>query len=187
MLIGASVTACLMPGFLGAVELPVNVKGSEAKPLFLLELGKQPSSVSENDKSLQIYVGDVSDHQGDEYASPKDDEVTSAKKGFGEWSVNFKFNLDPKLKAGEYTFFAKWKQGGDPAACKQTFAVFAGADASKLEERGKFKLAYSKSWQYEWVMGGKVNFKADDAVVEIRNSGKAHDAKVFDAFILVPK
>ncbi len=171
-----------------AMDFPAAMKGTADKPLILLELGKQPASA--NDKSLtnvKIYPGDVSSHMGDDYVSVENDEIISGKKDFNEWIINFQFKLDPKLKAGDYTFFARWNQGGEAAACPQTFAVYAGPDASNLEERGSFKITFNTAWQYEWLTGGALKIKDTDAVVEIRNSGNGHDAKVFDSFALLQK
>ena len=41
-----------------------------------------------------------------------------------------------------------------------------------------------KGWEYAWIVAETpVNLKADDAVIEIRDSGSGHDAKIFDAFL----
>ncbi len=181
-------TAIFCTALIYAVDFPANVKGTAEKPLVLLELGKQPASAAEKDNAgVKVYAGEVSSHMGDEYVSVENDEVIAAKKGFDEWIVNFRFKLEPKPKAGDYNFYAKWKQGGDPAACPQTFAVYAGNDPDKLEERGSFVIKYSTGWQYEWGAGGAVKIKDADTIIEVRNSGKGHDAKVFDSFLLVPK
>ncbi|MDD4916162.1 MAG: hypothetical protein PHW13_14145, partial [Methylococcales bacterium] len=44
-----------------------------------------------------------------------------------------------------------------------------------------------KGWEYAWIAGeSPVNLKAGDAVIEVRDNGSGHDAKVFDAFLLAP-
>jgi hypothetical protein len=44
-----------------------------------------------------------------------------------------------------------------------------------------------KGWDYAWIAAElPVNLKTDDAVIEVRNNGAGHDAKVFDAFLLAP-
>ena len=171
---------------LSAKEFPNGVNGTVEQHVYLFELGKTPQSAGEKaNPNVSLYKGEVDSHSGEDYISTEDDEVISAKSGFGEWSIQFRFELNPALKSGKYRLFARWKQGGDPAVCQQTFGVFAGSDKSKMESRGSFTVSYSAAWKFEWVAVGIVMIEGTDTLLGIRNTGKAHDAKVFDAFILV--
>lgn len=171
-------------------ELPVH--GTEQQPALLMELGKSPASVGRygSDATVKVRVGEVAAHEGDDYVSVADDEVVVARKGIAQTSATFRFTLDaalPESAAGAYAFWARWKQGGDPNVCGQTFVVLAGPGADKLEERGSFKLTNDAPWRYQWVHGDKtIKLIAGDRVIDIRNSGQSHDAKVFDAFLLSP-
>jgi hypothetical protein len=112
------------------------------------------------------------------------DTINVLHSGFGQWSATFRFNLTLPVVAGDFQFWARWRQGGDPNACVQTFEVWAGPDANRLALRGSLSLK-PKGWEYAWIAGDKpVSLKAGDTVIEIRNSGNGHDAKVFDAFLL---
>ena len=164
--------------------LPVNA--SADRPALLLELGSQPLSVGINDKTRQVITGDVNAHQGDASIQTDKDEISSLHPGFGTWKVSFRFNINPGLPVKPYTFWARWRQGGDPAVCVQTFEVWAGPDASRLELRATQSMK-PKGWEYAWIAGeSPVNLKPGDAVIEVRDDGSGHDAKVFDAFLLAP-
>ena len=104
--------------------------------------------------------------------------------GFGSWKISFRFNVKPGLPAKPHTFLARWKQGGDPNVCVQSFEIWAGPDPSRLELRATLSMK-PKGWDYAWIAAeSPVSLKADDAVIEVRDSGAGHDAKVFDAFLL---
>lgn len=162
------------------------IKSTVENPALLLELGSAPPLLGIDDKSIKLVTGEVSMHEGDTSIQTDKDEISSLHPGFGSWKVNFRFNLKPGFPAKSYTFWARWRQGGDPNVCVQTFEVWAGPDSSKLELRGTLAMK-PKGWEYAWIAAEvPVNLKADDVVIEVRDSGAGHDAKVFDAFLLAP-
>jgi len=160
------------------------VQGSAERPVLLLELGSEPASSRVEDKTARVVTGEISGHEGDTSIQTDKDEISSLHPGFGSWKVGFRFKLGSGFPAGSYTFWARWRQGGDPAVCVQAFEVWAGPDASRLELRGSLSMK-PKGWDYAWIAAETpVALKADDAVIEVRDSGAGHDAKVFDAFLL---
>ncbi len=164
--------------------LPVH--GTVERPALLLELGSAPPSVGEGDKTMRVYTGEVFAHEGDTSIQTDKDEISSLHPGFGSWKVSFRFKVTPGLSAKSYIFWARWRQGGDPNVCVQSFEVWAGSDPSRLELRATLSMK-PKGWDYAWIAAeSPVSLKADDAVIEVRDSGAGHDAKVFDAFLLAP-
>ncbi|MDP3332729.1 MAG: hypothetical protein Q8Q40_13350 [Methylococcaceae bacterium] len=162
------------------------IKSTVENPAILLELGSAPPSTGIDDKIMRVVSGEVSAHEGDAAIQTDKDEISSLHPGFGSWKVNFRFNLKSGLPTKAYTFWARWRQGGDPNVCVQTFEVWAGPDASRLELRGTLAMK-PKGWEYAWIAADvPVNLMADDVVIEVRDSGAGHDAKVFDAFLLAP-
>ena len=160
-------------------ELPV--KPSKDKPAILLSLGSE----KQNSKDPALVVcsnGIVSLQEADSTTSSKD-EVNILKKGFGRSAATFRFNLPDGHPSGEFTFWAHWKQGGDPNVCQQKFEVWAGADETKLDLRNSQNLK-SNGWNYIWADGKTLTIKPEDKIVEVRNSGNAHDAKIFNSFLL---
>lgn len=168
----------------GAELSGLPVPGSAENPALLLELGSQPPSAAAQDNATRVYKGDVSAHEGDASIQTGPDDISSLHPGFGSWNVAFRFKLEPRANASPYTFWARWRQGGEPEVCVQTFEIWAGPDASKLEQRAVVKLK-PKGWEYAWIGAETpLTLKADDTVIEIRDSGAGHDAKIFDAFLL---
>ncbi|MFA6051094.1 MAG: hypothetical protein WC762_00730 [Methylobacter sp.] len=164
--------------------LPVHATAE--RPALLLELGSAPPSAGESDKTTWVFTGGVSAHEGDASIQVDKDEVSSLHPGFGSWKVSFRFNIKPGLPAKPYVFWARWRQGGDPNVCVQAFEVWAGPDPSRLELRATLSMK-PKGWDYAWIAAeSPVSLRSDDAVIEVRNSGAGHDAKVFDAFLLAP-
>jgi hypothetical protein len=162
----------------------LSATGTAESPALLLELGSEPGGV--DDKTLQVYRGEVSAHEGDASIQTDKDEITSLHPGFGTWKVNFRFKIKPGQSARPYTFWARWRQGGEPDVCVQSFEVWAGPDQSRLEKRAVLSMK-PKGWDYAWIAAeSPVSLKADDAVIEVRDTGAGHDAKVFDAFLLAP-
>jgi hypothetical protein len=163
------------------------VPGASGQPLILLELGRKPPSGLARDPAIRVTVGEAGRHEGDASIQTGPDEVSSLHPGFGTWSAAFRFGLETRSVAERpYFFWARWRQGGDPEVCVQTFEVWAGPDASRLERRSTFQLK-PKGWEYAWVAAEHpLALKAGDAVIEVRVSGAGHDAKVFDAFLLGP-
>lgn len=159
------------------------VQSTTERPALLLELGSAPPSAGVSDKTVRVFVGDVSGHEGDTSIQTDKDEIISLHPGFGSWKVSFRFNINPGFADKPYIFWARWRQGGDPSVCAQSFEIWAGPDASRLELRGIVSIK-PKGWDYAWIAAeAPVNLKADDAVIEVRDSGAGHDAKVFDAFL----
>jgi len=183
----------LLPLFFFAVQLVqaadlsgLPIKSTVENPALLLELGSVPPSTGIDDKIMRVVSGEVSAHEGDASIQTDKDEISSLHPGFGSWKINFRFNLKSGLPPKSYTFWARWRQGGDPNVCVQTFEVWAGPDSSRLELRSTLAMK-PKGWEYAWIAAEvPVNLKADDAVIEVRDSGAGHDAKVFDAFLLAP-
>ncbi|MEC4750305.1 hypothetical protein [Methylomicrobium sp. Wu6] len=175
--------ACSSLGHAGVIAgLPV--QGSAERPVLLLELGNGPPSAGVDDKTTRVFAGEISGHEGDTSIHTDKDEISSLHPGFGSWKVGFRFKSGSGFPAGPYTFWARWRQGGDPAVCVQTFEVRAGPDTSRLELRGTLSMR-PKGWDYAWIAAETpITLKADDAVIEVTDSGAGHDAKVFDAFIL---
>ena len=81
--------------------------------------------------------------------------------------------------------FVRYMCGGEPIVSAQTFTVKAGPDSEHLETRGTVKVTNDTGWKMQWMKGDDtVQLKDGDTVVQILNEGQAHDAKVFDAFVL---
>ena len=162
-------------------KLPITA--SAEKPALLLELGG--ASLSNGlDKSLKVSVGEVSAQDGATSIQTDQDGISVLHPGFGTWKVNFRFTLKAGFPAQGYTFWARWRQGGDPNVCVQLFEIWAGADAAKLARRGSVSIK-PKGWEAAWIAGQTpISLQAGDTVIEVRNSGAGHDAKVFDAFML---
>lgn len=167
-----------------AIELPV--KGTAKDPVIFLQLGKIPAMEAGKDPALLVANGQVASHEGDNYVTMRNTDVVAAHKGFGQWKVAFRFVLGAKPPPGGCAFWARWQQGGDPKVCAQTFEVFGGPDEANLSSRGKVKLGFAQSWQWTWVGGGPIVLQGDEMVIEVRNSGAGHDAKVFAGFVLAP-
>lgn len=158
------------------------IQSAAGRPALLLELGNEPRPV--DDKAVQVVTGEVYGHERDASIQAAKDEISALHPGFGSWKVNFRFKINPGFPAKPYTFWARWKQGGDPNVCVQSYEVWAGPDPSRLELRATLSMK-PKGWDYAWIAAESlVSLKADDAVIEVRNSGAGHDAKVFDAFLL---
>jgi len=167
-----------------AVLSGLPIQSTAERPALLLELGSAPPSVGEGDKTTRVFTGEVYAHEGDASIQTDKDEISSLHPGFGSWKVSFRFKVKPGFPAKPYTFWARWRQGGDPNVCVQSFEVWAGPDPSKLELRATLSMK-PKGWDYAWIAAeSPVSLKADDAVIEVRDSGAGHDAKVFDAFLL---
>ena len=182
------VLAALASGGLanGAELAALPVQGSAETPVILLELGHAPPSRSSPNASVQIAMGDIEGHSEDSSIVIDEDAVNSMHPGFGTWTARFRFDLPSPLKAKPYTLWARWRQGGEPDVCVQTFEIWAGPDSTKLEQRAVLQMK-PKGWEYAWLAGATpLTFKPDDTMVEIRDSGAGHDAKVFDAFLLGP-
>ncbi|PPK74653.1 hypothetical protein B0F87_108127 [Methylobacter tundripaludum] len=167
-----------------AVLSGLPIQSTAERPALLLELGSTPPSVGEGDKTTRVFTGEVYAHEGDASIQTDKDEISSLHPGFGSWKVSFRFKVKPGFPAKPYTFWARWRQGGDPNVCVQSFEVWAGPDTSRLELRATLSMK-PKGWDYAWIVAeSPVSLKADDAVIEVRDSGAGHDAKVFDAFLL---
>ncbi|MDO9046903.1 MAG: hypothetical protein Q7U66_04100 [Methylobacter sp.] len=159
------------------------IQSTAERPALLLELGSEPPSVGVDDKATRVFTGEVYAHEGDASIQTAKDEISSLHPGFGSWKVSFRFKVNPGFPAKSYTFWARWRQGGEPNVCVQSFEVWAGPDPSKLELRATLPMK-PKGWDFAWIAAeSPVNLKADDAVIEVRNNGAGHDAKVFDAFL----
>lgn len=170
----------------GAAEIAaLPVMGQPDRPALLLELGTDPPSLRSAEPGLQIVRGELAAQELGA-TQTEVDEIVSRHPGFGHWSAVFRFRLKESPANQPYTFWARWRQGGEPEVCVQTFELWAGADAVHLERRGEFRLK-PKGWDYAWLAAEpQIAFQAGDRVVEVRNNGAGHDAKIFDAFLLGP-
>jgi hypothetical protein len=165
-------------------KLPV--RGTTDRPVLLLELGTNPDSIRSAGSDLTVTRGEVASQDAGITSQSEADEVISRHSGFGQWATTFRFQLKSAASNQPYFFHARWRQGGEPSICEQTFAVWAGPDKDHLQPRAEFKLR-PKGWEYAWIAAdAPVNIKPDDTIIEIRNSGAGHDTKVFDAFLLGP-
>jgi hypothetical protein len=147
----------------------------------LLELGHAPASAA-TDKVV-AYTGEVAEHEGDRGIEVRPGEVTTLRAGQGPWLTNFRFKLPPDHPAGDYIFWARWKQGGDPNTSGQNFEVWAGSDPASLTLRGKSGMKPG-GWNYVWRAGNKVTIKPEDTVLEVRTGGGGQTAKTFSTFLL---
>jgi hypothetical protein len=169
----------------GIAGLPI--QGTAERPALLLELGSEPPSTGVDDKTTRVFTGEVYAHEGDTSIQTDKDEISSLHPGFGSWKISFRFNVKRGFPAQPYTFWAHWRQGGDPNVCAQSFEVQTGSDPSSLELRATLSMK-PKGWDYDWIAAElPVNLKADDAVIEVRDNGVGQDAKVFDAFLFAPQ
>jgi hypothetical protein len=177
----------LLPGcgpWLAQAALPVT--GSAGQPALLLELGSAPASLAAPAAGVLGIRGTVSGHDASSAVSEQADEVVSSHPGFGRWETAFRFGLEPLPASGPYTFWARWRQGGEPSVCEQRFELWAGPDAARLQRRAELRLK-PRGWDYAWLAAEpQLSLGREDAVLEIRVSGAGHDAKVFDAFLLGP-
>ena len=153
-------------------------------PVLLLELGD-----AENVRQgltanvLSIFGQPLQDFQQGVAWQIEPEAVNVLHPGFGQWRAAFRFHLTQDVP-GDFRFWARWRQGGDPAVCRQTFELWSGPDAEHLQQRGSVQLT-PKGWEYAWLSSPEpIELKAGDRVIEVRNSGAGHDAKVFDAFLL---
>jgi hypothetical protein len=168
-----------------AADLPAS--GTKETPLLILRPEHNPPLPPETDEARRAFDGKVVAHQGEDYISAQKEGVISAHKGFGNWSIAFQFAVDPAPVAGDYTFWAHWSQGGDPGASAQKFDIFAGPTAEALEPRGTYTFVAEDPWKMGWANAPKaLTLKAEDKVIEVRNSGQADGAKIFDLFLLSP-
>lgn len=178
-------TLLLIPAAQAIVNAGLPTPARSEQPGLLLELGQEPAALTADPASLRV-VGAVSNHAGDSAIRIDKDEINVLHPGFGHWQVSFRFQLPPGFAEQNYRFWARWRQGGEPDVCVQNFEIWAGTDPGKLEQRGVFSLK-PKGWEPAWLAGeAAVTLKSDDLFIEVRNSGNAHDAKVFDAFLLEP-
>lgn len=179
--------AGLIPALLGSTAKAAlaSLPMATATPasVLLLDLGSQPMNDIEG-LPLTRVAGELLLKAAEATVQVANDEVVSLHSGFGRWDVDFRFKLAAAPEAGAYRFWARWRQGGEPEACVQSFEVWAGPDAEHLEKRATFGLK-PKGWQAAWIGAeALLNLRAGDKIIEVRNSGAGQDAKAFDAFLL---
>ncbi|MEX0777671.1 MAG: hypothetical protein WD042_18350 [Phycisphaeraceae bacterium] len=166
-----------------AADLPVAGDGQHLR--ILLQAEATPAEVS--DPAVRQYAATITARDNTEYVTARQSDVVAARKGMADTTVAFRYQLDPAIAPGQYVFHARYQCGGEPGQVPQTFIVRAGPDAQSLEHRATFKLTNKIPWQFQWVTPGAgkpLMLFAEDRVLEIRNQGRAHDSKVFDAFTL---
>lgn len=149
----------------------------------LLDLGAEAMAVPET-AQLNRAEGEILLNRAEATLRVDKQEVVSLRPGFGRWSVNFRFKLNGLPAVGDFRFWARWRQGGEPDVCVQRFEIWAGPDGDRLEMRAAYELK-PKGWQPAWIGAeSTLGLKADDRVIEVRNQGAGQDAKAFDAFLL---
>lgn len=169
----------LLSTTLSAFELPSGTVPQEEA--FLLWAGNTaPELVAPH---VVAIVGQLAAHDGDDYATQQADQTIAAKKGFSSWTTTFRFELPQEHLSGDFTCWMRWKQGGDPTVCPQALDVSAGEREDDLKPRASFVMK-PQGWTFAWVEGGRVTIEKTDRIIEVRISGKGHDAKVFQAFYL---
>ncbi|QPK63712.1 hypothetical protein IVG45_01665 [Methylomonas sp. LL1] len=167
-----------------AATLPIQT--SSSWPALLLDLGGESMATAGKADAIQVIQGAASTQEAGISLRADNSEVTVLHPGFGSWKVDFRFPLTAAPPATAYRFWARWRQGGEPDVCVQTFEIWAGPDADHLQQRATYQLK-PKGWESAWISSQSlVSLKADDKLIEIRDSGAGHDAKVFDAFLLAP-
>jgi hypothetical protein len=161
-------------------ELPAT--DSARNPALLLCLGSEPAPPTMS--GLSAVTGGLTSHEGCGSVKTNAEEVVLHRGDTkGRWAASFRFALPPGHPAGDFTFWARWKQGGDPRTSEQAFEVWAGPDVSSLEKRSAMAMP-AASWSYAWRDGKTLTVKPEDTVLEVRNSGNGQTAKVFSAFLL---
>jgi len=105
-------------GLNGATNnLPINP--TPQQPAFLLELGSAPSAPSQLLPGVQIVQGQaLPEPQTGVSWQVEPDAVNVLHAGFGAWPAAFRFNLTQPA-AGDFKFWARWRQGGEPTVCVQ--------------------------------------------------------------------
>jgi hypothetical protein len=175
-------TLSVLLSVLAASDIPETPAMEPVKQgMILLKAGSD--KVTPADKTLVVVNAAITAHTGDEYTTQQADDIIAGHKDFGQWETSLRFGLPPSHPAGAFSFWARWKQGGDPEVCIQKYEILAGSKVDALTSRGTFNLKPA-GWEYAWVPGGIVNLKADDSIIEVKISGSGHDAKVFNAFLL---
>jgi hypothetical protein len=169
-----------------AIEsLPLS--GTEKHPVILLELGKNPAFATNANEHVLVSRGQIVDQHGVDSVAEADESVNLVHKGNADFGATLRFALTADPIEGPYTFWARWQQGGDPGYCSQDYKILAGADGDALEERGVLRMTNDYPWKYTWVNAQTaISLKSSDRVVQIVNAGRGSDAKMFDAFLLVP-
>lgn len=163
-------------------DLPVKPQSDRQLIVLQAESDKGPAV-----EGMQSFGGEVIAKTNVDYVTVEKDRIIVGKSGFANWSVRFRHRLDSKAPAGEYGFYARWMQGGDPGVCQQTYSVFAAPAGGKLEPRGVYRMTNSQPWQLAWIGGDQpLMLKGDEAVIEILAEGNGDSAKVYDAFVLGP-
>ncbi|ATG89415.1 hypothetical protein [Methylomonas koyamae] len=183
-LIAAGLAAAAESHALGLESDALPLVNAGGQPMLLLELGSAATVPSRAAANLLTVAGRaLPDSEPGVAWQVEPDAVGVLHPGFGDWRAAFRFDLNRPVN-GSFRFWARWRQGGDPAVCRQTFEILAGPDATHLERRGSVQLV-PKGWEYAWLSSAElIRLQAGDRMIEVRNSGSGHDAKVFDAFLL---
>lgn len=162
-------------------QLPVT--GTAEKPVILLEAepldGKEAA-----DPATSLYGGKVLSHYG-ESCTTKDSSVIVAKKGHAATKISLSYILDPKTKPGTYRVWTLLQTGSKGT---QRFAIKAGESPDKLVDRAVFNQMIEAAWKPAWrKTDGTLTILPTDSTLTIEISGATTQAKVLDAFLLVPE
>lgn len=163
----------------------VKLPAPSATPLstWLLDVGTESMAIPET-VTLSRAEGELLLNVKEATVRVDKQELVSLHAGFGSWGVDFRFRLAAAPRAGDYQFWARWRQGGEPDVCVQRFEIWAGPDVEHLQQRAIFNLK-PKGWEPAWIGAeSMLKLQADDNVIEVRNQGAGHDAKAFDGFLL---
>ncbi|MFZ2657910.1 MAG: acetylxylan esterase [Victivallales bacterium] len=162
---------------------PLPVTGSAEKPVIILEaepLDGKEVAVS----AVSLYGGKVLYHDG-ESCNANDSSVIVAKNGHAATKITFSYTLDPKPKPGTYIVWTALQTGSTGA---QSFTIKAGESPDKLVDRLAFNQTIEASWKTAWRKAdGALTILPTDSTLMIEVSGPTTQAKVLDAFLLVPE
>lgn len=174
--------ACLLALATSLVGLELPAGGTSERPLYLLQVGREAAVDLDSTVQPILPQPPTTDREATIVMGPS--ETTLTKPGFGSTSSIFRY-LVAKPVAGRYTFWMRWRQGGDPAVCQQDVQVWAGPEGAALERRHAVRL-HPSGWKARWVQGGQLELSGEEGQIEIRVTGAAQDAKVFEGFVLAP-
>jgi len=162
---------------------PLPVTGTAEKPVIILEAEALPEGVPA-DPSAITYGGKVLSHDG-ESCTTKDSSVIVVKKGYTATRILISYTIDPKLKPGTYRVWTSLQTGSKGA---QSFTIKAGESPDKLVDRAAFNQTIEAAWKPAWrKTDGALTILPTDSTLTIEISGPTTQAKVLDAFLLVPE
>lgn len=159
--------------------------GTTEHPLVLLEAEPNPASALQPPPHTIVVPGRIGSSSGVDYACARRADVVVAKKGQAATRIELMFRLPDDLVAGPYRLQTKLMYGGD---YPQTLSLDCGADLKQLRTLAVCSVRNPTAWQSAWIKSTPtLTLNADDRWLRITAEGTTYDAKVFDAFLLVPR